>query len=135
LAGIFLFNKLTEIADWKKSANFGAEAPSEGQGPDTYIAQHYISDPYLIGCRKFDLRLYVLVPSYQPLTVWLSRTGFARFSNHRFSMSGGDLKNAYVHLTNVAIQSNDPNFNAEVGCKWALHSLRQYMISQHGGEA
>merc|ERR1719247_1366161 len=47
--GIFLFNKLTEIADWKKSANFGQDA-SDGQGPDTYIAQHYISEPYLIGC-------------------------------------------------------------------------------------
>jgi len=50
-------------------------------------------------------------------------------------MSGSDIKNAYVHLTNVAIQSSDPNFNAETGCKWALHSLRQYMISHHGMEA
>lgn len=130
--GIFLFNKLSEISDWKKGINF---ADGEGQNAETYIAQHYIAEPYLVGGRKFDLRLYALVTSFQPLTVWLSRTGFARFSNHRFSMANSDIKNAYVHLTNVAIQQNDANYNAEVGCKWGLHSLRQFMISRHGMEA
>jgi len=130
--GIFLFNKLSEIADWKKGVNFGE---SDGQQPDAYLAQQYIQDPYLVAGRKFDLRLYALVTSYVPLTVWLSRTGFARFSNHRFSMASSDIKNAYVHLTNVAIQCTDANYNSEAGCKWSLHSLRQYMISQHGMEA
>jgi hypothetical protein len=39
-----------------------------------------------VGGKKFDLRLYALVTSFAPLTVWLYRGGFARFSNHRFSM-------------------------------------------------
>jgi hypothetical protein len=37
--------------------------------PDAYIVQRYIHNPFLVGGKKFDMRIYAMVTSYQPLTV------------------------------------------------------------------
>uniref|UniRef100_A0A8B9S3B3 Tubulin--tyrosine ligase-like protein 9 n=1 Tax=Apteryx owenii TaxID=8824 RepID=A0A8B9S3B3_APTOW len=139
--GIFLFRKLKDIIDWKKvrttlSLLLG-ECPtvsySDDQKDETqveiYVAQRYIENPYLIGGRKFDLRVYVLVTSYIPLKAWLYRDGFARFSNTRFTLNSID--DHYVHLTNVAVQKTAPDYDLE---KWMIQQLRQYLTAKHGAE-
>lgn len=35
------------------------------------VPQRYISNPYLIGGKKFDLRLYVMVSTFMPLNAYL----------------------------------------------------------------
>ena len=50
---------------------------------EPYIVQKYISEPLIIGGKKFDMRLYVLVTNYNPLTVYLYKNGFARFTTAR----------------------------------------------------
>jgi len=97
---------------------------------DAYVVQKYISNPYLIGGRKFDIRFYVLVTSYNPLVVWVYREGFARFSAGQFSLDA--LQDVYIHLTNVAIQKTSEGYNAEKGSKWSLKSLREYLTARHG---
>jgi len=134
--GIFLFRKLKDIMDWKKEDPYRAamqdDRKDEKEAPEAYIVQRYIEDPYLIGSRKFDLRVYVLVTAYAPMCAWLYREGFARFSNTRFSLDSID--DTYVHLTNVAIQKTAPDYDAEKGCKWSLQQLRRYLVSKHGIE-
>jgi len=49
------------------------------------IIQRYINDPYLINEKKFDLRLYVLVTSFDPLKVYLFQDGLVRFSSDKAS--------------------------------------------------
>jgi tubulin polyglutamylase TTLL9 len=131
--GIFLFRRLKDITDWKKGEyqhQLNDSVPKDA--PETYVVSRYIENPYLIGGRKFDIRIYVMVTSYVPVRAWLYRGGFARFSNTRFSLNSID--DAYVHLTNVAIQKTAPDYDPEKGCKWSTQQLREFLIARHGLE-
>ncbi|XP_067563882.1 probable tubulin polyglutamylase TTLL9 isoform X2 [Pseudorca crassidens] len=130
--GIFLFRRLKDIMDWKKATR-SSDDQKDDIPVENYVAQHYIENPYLIGGRKFDLRVYVLVMSYMPLRAWLYRDGFARFSNTRFTLNSID--DQYVHLTNVAVQKTSPDYHPKKGCKWMLQRFRQYLASKHGPTA
>jgi len=103
---------------------------------ENYVAQQYISSPYLVGGRKFDLRIYAVVQSYTPLKVYLNREGFARFTSSRYTVNKEDLSNAYIHLTNHSVQKKDTSYDPRTtDLKWPIRSLKLYMISKHGAEA
>jgi tubulin polyglutamylase TTLL9 len=91
-------------------------------------------NPLLIGGKKFDLRIYVLVVSYQPLTVYLYREGFGRFTHHRYSNNLEDLSNTFMHLTNVAIQKTSDNYDDKLGGKWDLRGMKLYLMSKFGAD-
>lgn len=148
--GIFLINKLSQISQWRKDYRISVAAANnsnmrnEGskndvddpveetvETPEAYIVQRYIPNPYLIGGKKFDIRIYVLVTSYSPLVVYIHRNGFCRFSNTNFSMDPKDISNLFIHATNVAIQKTAPNYDVDKGCKWLLRNLKNYLMSKH----
>eukprot|EP00798_Chlamydomonas_sp_ICE-L_P013419 gene13419-19273_t len=131
-AGIFLFNKLSQISDWRRTNTW---RPDDEEAPETYLAQRYVDAPYLIGGKKFDLRIYVLVTSYSPLRIQLYRSGFARFTSTRYSTKKEDISNSYIHLTNVAVQKHAPGFDVNKGMKWSIRDLRLFMAARHGQEA
>jgi tubulin polyglutamylase TTLL9 len=91
-------------------------------------------NPLLIGGKKFDMRIYVLVTSYQPLTVYLYRSGFGRFTHHRYSNKVEEIQNTFMHLTNVAIQKTADNYDDRLGGKWDLRSMKMFLISKYGSE-
>lgn len=125
--GIFLITKLSEILEFKKDNRFlSAEQREKQETKPAYIVQRYIENPYLIGGKKFDLRLYVLVTSYQPLQCWFYREGFARFSGAPFSLE--DLSNSTVHLTNVAIQKQAEGYDQTKGCKWLFSQVKLTLV-------
>ena len=131
--GIFLFNKLAQINEWKKDASWKLDSNSAQAA--AYVVQRYIENPQLIGGKKFDLRLYVLVTSYAPLTVYIYRSGFARFSSYRYNTNAKNLGDTYVHLTNVAVQKTGPGFDAGAGSKWPLRNYRIFLVSKYGHQA
>jgi len=67
------------------------------------VVQRYIKNPLLINGYKFDMRIYVLVTSVNPLEVFLYKEGFGRFSTMPYSLDPNDKSNKYIHLTNVSI--------------------------------
>lgn len=96
--GIFLINKMSQISNWKKDPRLRSTKTNDDEPPEAYIVQRYIENPYLIGGKKFDIRAYVLVTSYYPLTVYIHRNAFCRFSNSQFSMQAKDISNMCISI-------------------------------------
>ncbi|NXX68695.1 TTLL4 polyglutamylase, partial [Spizella passerina] len=100
------------------------------------LVQRYLQKPYLIGGKKFDLRLYVYVTCYDPLRVYLFKEGLVRFASCRYSSSVESLGNKFIHLTNYSVNRKNaaykPNSD-ETACqghKWALKALWGYLTQK-----
>jgi tubulin polyglutamylase TTLL1 len=87
---------------------------------ESHVICKYISNPLLIGGKKFDLRIYVLVTSYKPLKAWLFAKGFGRFCVEKYTNDLTDKDNMAIHLTNVAISKLNPLYNDKHGSKWSI---------------
>jgi tubulin polyglutamylase TTLL1 len=115
--GIFLLRKIQQLK--KISAPNtplnSASAALNLANKENYVVSKYIDNPLLIGGKKFDLRLYVLVTSYKPLKVWNYNKGFGRFCNEQYSSDIAEMDNMFVHLTNVAIQQYSEKYSDKHG--------------------
>lgn len=93
------------------------------------VVQKYIERPLLINENKFDLRLYVLVTSINPLRIYMYKNGLARFASVKYSSESTSLNDRCMHLTNYSINKLSENYaknediNACQGHKWTLQSL------------
>ncbi|TRY84043.1 hypothetical protein DNTS_021074 [Danionella cerebrum] len=129
--GIFLINKLSQIKRWSRDSRTSSFV-SANSGKEAYVISLYIDNPLLIGGKKFDLRLYVLVTSYRPLKCYMYELGFCRFCTVKYTPSSTELDNMFVHLTNVAIQKHGDDYNHVHGGKWTVSNLRLYLESTRG---
>lgn len=75
-----------------------------------YLASKYLSKPHLINGYKYDLRVYVLVSSYDPLRIYVYNDGLARFATELYSLNPNDLKKKFIHLTNFSVNKKSENF-------------------------
>ncbi|KAL1522062.1 hypothetical protein AB1Y20_021706 [Prymnesium parvum] len=103
------------------------------------IVQRYIGEPYLINNRKFDLRIYVGVTSFDPLRAYVFEEGLCRFATSEYVQdhSSKSIKDKFMHLTNYSINKKNEDFiwNKEAskddeGSKWSLSALWRYLRSQ-----
>ncbi|NWU88570.1 TTL13 polyglutamylase, partial [Upupa epops] len=101
------------------------------------ICQQYISKPFLIDGFKFDMRVYVLVTSCDPLRVFVYKEGLARFATERYidpssrhPARKGSFDEVCMHLTNYAINKHSKNFvqDAVMGSKRKLSTLNTWLM-------
>ena len=79
------------------------------------IASLYISPPYLVDGFKFDLRLYVLVTSFHPLTCYTHASGIVRFATEDYASHAHDFTCARAHVCNYAVNKGSASFVRSVG--------------------
>jgi tubulin polyglutamylase TTLL4 len=97
------------------------------------VVQKYISQPYLINGSKFDLRLYVLVTSINPLRIYIYDDGLVRFASVKYSSDMASLGDRYMHLTNYSINKMSSQYTqnedatACQGHKWTVKALWMYL--------
>ena len=119
--GIYVTNNVLEISD-----------------KTNQIASRYIVNPYLINGYKFDIRIYVAITSINPLRLYVYEEGLARFATCKYSAPvSGNKGNKYVHLTNYSVNKYNPNFVPndnpfveDVGSKWSISALKEYLGGQ-----
>lgn len=93
--GIFLTKNLEDIENLKS----------------THVAQTYIRNPYLIDGKKFDLRIYVLVTSCEPLRMYLFKDGLVRLCTEDFiKPNASNMDDRCMHLTNFSINRQSDQF-------------------------
>lgn len=92
----------------------------------------YINKPHLIGGIKYDLRLYVLISSFDPLRIYMYNDGLVRFATEKYSLLHRDLCKRFVHLTNFSVNKKSPAFiknrspgEDNIGQKWSHKALRK----------
>jgi len=96
------------------------------------VIQKYIENPLIIKGRKFDIRQWVLVTNFNPLTVYLFDTPYIRFGAEEFHID--DFKNIFSQLTGNSIAKHSEKFeNSEIeGDMWEIEQFRDYLKERFG---
>lgn len=94
-----------------------------------WVCQKYIENPLLVMNRKFDIRVWVFVSSWNPYKVYYFRSCYIRFSSQDYDPKKTD--NLFSHLTNNSITSKQikmgDGFEKIPGNMWHLSQLKKYM--------
>ena len=99
------------------------------------VAQRYLAKPFLIDGLKFDMRIYVVVISCDPLRVFIHKDGLVRFCTEPYQAPSADnIRTSCMHLTNYSLNKHNENFqfnedaeNDGEGSKWGLGAFRKHL--------
>lgn len=122
--GIGCFNSLADI---RRHCQLERISPE-----DRYIVQKYIECPLVVRNRKFDIRQWVLVTDWNPLTVHFYDECYVRFCAEDFTLS--DLS-VFSHLSNNSIAKYSDRFESDdisEGNMWSLAQFRAFLKETFG---
>ncbi|CAM9254394.1 unnamed protein product [Scytosiphon promiscuus] len=100
--GIECFTELDKLLSYTES--------KQPQAVSQWVVHKYIENPLIIARRKFDMRQWVLVTDWNPLTIWFYDRCYVRFGVEEYTTSGSNIGNSFVHLVNNSICKKSDNF-------------------------
>ncbi|KAK3093578.1 hypothetical protein FSP39_017678 [Pinctada imbricata] len=126
------------VASSRGRGVFLCNHPDQVPLDENLIVCKYVSNPLLIDGFKFDVRLYVCVTSYDPLSIYLFEEGLTRFATVKYERGNKHIRNQCMHLTNYSVnkknddyvKNDDPDVE-DYGNKWSLGALLRYLRA-HG---
>ena len=68
------------------------------------VIQKYIENPMIVKKKKFDIRQWIVVTSWEPLVVWGFSEPYARFCTADYNAKR--VKDKYAHLANRSVQKH-----------------------------
>ncbi|XP_008281028.1 tubulin polyglutamylase TTLL5 isoform X1 [Stegastes partitus] len=108
--------------------------PNQISMDENILVSRYISNPLLIDEFKFDVRLYVLVTSYDPLLIYVYEEGLARFATVKYDQTSKHIKNTFMHLTNYSVNKKSSDYVScddpeveDYGNKWSMSAVLRYL--------
>jgi tubulin monoglycylase TTLL3/8 len=116
---IVLFNDLNKLKLHTSTSN-------------AWVVQKYIENPLIICNKKFDIRQWVLISNSDPLTIWVYKKCYLRFSLEDYS--DDNIQNVFIHLTNNSISKKSSKFGqSEIkGCMWDIQKFQQFLKDEKG---
>ena len=66
-----------------------------------WVIQKYIENPMLIMNRKFDIRVWVVIPTWNPLRIYFFKECYLRFGGLDYDPR--QPSNLFSHLTNNSV--------------------------------
>ncbi|KAG5680097.1 hypothetical protein PVAND_009623 [Polypedilum vanderplanki] len=97
------------------------------------ICQVYLNKPLLIDGYKFDLRVYCLITSLDPLRIFVYNEGLARFATTKYrEPSDYNSGNMFMHLTNYSVNKHSRMYSTddEVGTKRKISTLNRILAHE-----
>lgn len=103
---------------------------------EKYVVQQYLDKPLLIDGFKFDLRVYVLVTSFDPLRVYVYHEGLARFATTPYcELTNSNISQHCMHLTNYSINKYSADYDRDdrddAGSKRKFSSIKSWFASMN----
>jgi tubulin monoglycylase TTLL3/8 len=87
----------------------------------------------LVKKKKFDLRQWVLVTDWNPLTIWVYEEPYVRFAASDFSLN--NIGNKYAHLSNNTVNKYAVGVDSTYdipGNMWSLDELTAHLKEEYG---
>ena len=134
--GIICTNKINDMLKHMGMSVSGATSH--------WVAQKYIENPFLINSKKFDIRQWVIVTDWNPVTIYIYGECYFRLCMQDYNL---DTFDPFVHLSNNSIQSTSEGFETIVDdsmyafpfrrssevtlFRWTVEQFEQYIDNLH----